>query len=91
MKLLFAPVGIISGLIAGQLGKKLFDQIWGVIDDYEPPKAKTRDAPWVKVLLAAAVQGAIFKLTRAAVDRSTRRGFQSLTGTWPGEERPERE
>jgi Protein of unknown function (DUF4235) len=91
MKFLFAPVGIISGLIAGQIGKKIFDQIWGVIEDFEPPKPNTRNATWAKVLLAAAVQGAIFKVTRAAVDRSTRRGFESLTGTWPGEEQPERE
>jgi hypothetical protein len=91
MKILFAPVGIISGLIAGQIGKKIFDQIWGVLDDYEPPKPKTRDSTWVKVILAAAVQGAIFKATRAAVDRTTRKGFESLTGTWPGEEEPERE
>ena len=91
MKFLFAPFGIISGLIAGQIGKKVFDQIWGVIEDYEPPKPNTRNATWVKVLLAAAVQGAIFKVTRAAVDRGTRRGFESLTGTWPGEEQPERE
>jgi hypothetical protein len=91
MKILFAPVGIISGLIAGQIGKKIFDQVWGVIDDYEPPKPKTRDSTWLKVILAAAVQGAIFKGTRAAVDRTTRKGFESLTGTWPGEEEPERE
>lgn len=91
MKILFAPVGIISGLIAGQIGKKIFDQIWGVIDDYEPPKPATRDSTWAKVLIAAAVQGAIFKVTRAAVDRSTRRGFESLTGTWPGEKAPEPE
>ena len=91
MKVLFAPVGIISGLIAGQIGKKIFDQVWGVLDDYEPPKPKTRDSSWTKVLLAAAVQGAIFKVTRAVVDRNMRQGFASITGTWPGEEAPERE
>ena len=67
MKILFAPVGIISGLIAGQIGKKIFDQVWGVIDDREPPEAEHRYASWGKVLLAAALQGAEIYLMSAFV------------------------
>jgi hypothetical protein len=91
VKLLFIPFSVISGLIAGFLGKKLFEQIWGAVDDREPPEAEHRYASWGKVIAAAAIEGAIFRATRAAVDRSSRQAFASLTGTWPGEEEPEPE
>jgi len=31
-KILFLPFSIMSGLIAGFISKKVFEQIWGVID-----------------------------------------------------------
>lgn len=91
MKFLFLPFSILSGLIAGFLGRKVFDQIWGVIDEDEPPDSKHLEISWGKLLLAAAVQGAIFRAVKEATDHGTRRAFMSLTGTWPGEERPEPE
>ena len=84
MKLAYKPIGIVLGLLAGLVSKKLFDVVWGLIDDDEPPKATTRDADWPKVLGAAAVQGVTFKVTRAAVDRAGAKGWQHLFGVWPG-------
>jgi Protein of unknown function (DUF4235) len=89
MKLIYKPFGILFGLVAGFLAKKLFDAVWGVFDQEEPPKATTERAPWSKVLAAAAVEGVTFKVTRAAVDRAGARGFQRLTGVWPGEKEQE--
>ena len=91
MKLLFTPFSIIAGLLAGFAGKKIFEQVWGVIDDEEPPESEHRDATWTKVIIAAALQGAIFRATKEAVDRGARTAFANATGTWPGEERPEQE
>jgi hypothetical protein len=91
MKLLFTPFSIIAGLLAGFAAKKIFEQVWGLVDDEEPPEAEHRDATWGKVIVAAAVQGAIFRATKEAVDRGARTAFESATGTWPGEERPEPE
>jgi len=91
MKLIYKPLGIIFGLLAGLVSKKIFEQIWGLVDKEEPPKPTTQEATWPKVLAAAAVQGITFKVTRAAVDRAGAKGFASLTGTWPGEQRPEPE
>ena len=88
MKFLFLPFSILSGLLAGFLGKKLFDQLWGVIDDEEPPDSKHLEISWPKLLFAAAVQGAIFRAVKEATDHGTRRAFMSLTGSWPGDERP---
>ena len=90
MKLIYKPFGIILGLLAGQVSKKLFTTVWGVIDDEEPPRPLTRQTSWAKVLGAAAMQGIVFKLVQAAVKRSGARGFHFLTGTWPGPETTEK-
>ena len=89
MKLIYKPFGIVFGVIAGILSKKLFNVVWGLIDRNEPPKPTTQDADWSKVLAAAAVQGVTFKVTRAAVDRAGAKGFKHLTGIWPGPKRPD--
>ena len=89
MKLLYKPFGIIIGIVAGILARQAFNQVWGHLDDREPPKATTLDASWGQVLGAAAVQGATFAVTKTIVNRSGAKGFQWLTGIWPGEKRPE--
>jgi hypothetical protein len=90
-KLLFIPVSIGGGLVAGFVSKKVFDQVWGLIDTEEPPESKHRDVDWRKLLLAAAVQGAIFRAVREASDHYSRRAFARTTGTWPGEEHPDQD
>ena len=91
MKLLYKPFGIVIGLIAGFLARQVFNQVWGHIDDREPPKPTDEETSWSKVLGAAAVQGATFAVTKAAVNRSGAQGFHWLTGIWPGAKRPEKE
>ena len=91
MRLLFAPLSIVLGLLAGFLGKKIFEQVWGLVDDEEPPESEHREATWAKVLAAAALEGAIFRATKQAVDRGARVAFANVTGTWPGAERPDQE
>jgi len=91
MKILYKPFGIVVGMIAGILARQVFNQIWGHIDDREPPKATTEESSWGQVLGAAAVQGATFAVTKAAVNRGGAKGFQHLTGVWPGEKRAEKE
>jgi hypothetical protein len=89
MKLIYRPIGLILGLAAGILGKRLFDFAWTKLDDEEPPEATTKEAAWGKIVAAAALQGVIFKTTRVVVDRYGARGWYYLTGNWPGEIRPE--
>jgi hypothetical protein len=86
---IYKPFGIILGILAGLLGKRIFNFAWTKIDDEDPPKGTTEQAPWVKVIGAAALQGVIFKITRVIVDRFGARGFAYLTGVWPGEKRPD--
>ena len=91
MKLLFIPVSILGGLIAGFLSQKLFNQLWGLVDKQEPPNSQHRDIDWTKLLIAAAIQGAIFRAVKEATDHYSRQAFAGVTGSWPGEERPEPE
>lgn len=91
LKILFIPVSLVAGLIGGFVGKKLFGQIWGMIDEEEPPGREHRDVPWWKVLVALALEGAIFRVARGVVDRGSRQAFYRATGTWPGEAKPEAE
>ena len=91
MKFAFMPVSIAGGVLAGFITKKIFDQVWGLVDDIEPPEAKHREIDYRKLVAALLVEGAIFRLTRGFVDHASRRGFARLTGSWPGEEAPEPE
>jgi hypothetical protein len=91
VKLLFIPVSILGGLIAGFLSKKLFEQLWGLIDKEEPPESEHREISVGKLLAAAAIEGAIFRAVKQASDHYSRRAFAGATGSWPGQERPEPE
>ena len=87
MKLVYKPFGIVIGILAGILSKKIFEAVWGIFDKEEPPRPTTLETTWPKVLGAAVVQGVTFKVTRAVVDRATATGYARLTGTWPGKEK----
>ncbi|MEA2412923.1 MAG: hypothetical protein QOC77_3484 [Thermoleophilaceae bacterium] len=91
MKLLFTPLSILGGLAAGAVGKKIFDLVWGLVDDEEAPEPKHRELPLGKLVLALVVQGAIFRLVRGMADHGMRHGYARLTGSWPGEEEPDKE
>ena len=90
-KLFFIPFSLVSGLIAGMIGKKVFSLVWGLIDDEEPPKAEHREVDPRKLALALAIDGAVFALVRGLVDHAARLAFARSYGEWPGEERPEPE
>ncbi len=90
-KILFIPFSVIGGLLAGFVSKKVFEQVWGLIDEQEPPEAEHRDISWAKLIASAALSGAIFRVAKEAADHGSRQGFAQLTGAWPGKEAPEEE
>lgn len=89
MKLIFVPISILGGLVAGLVGKKTFDLVWGKVDEEEPPQPDHRDVSILKLAAALAIEGAIFRLVKGLFDHAARRGFARFTGEWPGEESPE--
>lgn len=87
MKLLYKPLGMIFGVLGGVAGGALFKRVWKwVSGDDDAPKATQHGHGWREVLIAAALQGAIFGLVKAAVDRAGATAYHKATGTWPGEE-----
>ena len=90
MKFLFLPISIVGGILAGLIATKIFERAWGLIDEEEAPDAKHRDIPWEKLIPALLLEGAIFKVVRGLFDHGARRAFSRATGTWPGEEAPDR-
>jgi hypothetical protein len=92
MKLVFTPFSIVLGLGAGIVGRKIFEQVWGLIDKDEPPHPQHRETGgFAKLIGALVLEGAIFRLVRGLADHGSRHGFRKLLGTWPGDERPEPE
>jgi hypothetical protein len=90
MKLVFIPISILGGLLAGLIGQKVFDAIWGKVDEQEPPQPDQREISVAKLAIALLIEGAIFRLVKGLFDHAARRGFARVTGEWPGEERPEK-
>lgn len=88
-KILFTPISVLGGVLAGIVGKKMFEGIWSAFDDQEPPDPKHREIQWRKLIPALVLEGAIFRAVRGLFEHGSRRAFRKLTGTWPGEERPE--
>ncbi|WP_432138160.1 MULTISPECIES: DUF4235 domain-containing protein [unclassified Streptomyces] len=84
-KIAYKPVGLAAGAASGAMAGAAFKQTWKVLGhDEDAPDATDEERTWREVLLAATVQGAIFAVTKAAVDGAGAAATRRLTGTWPG-------
>jgi hypothetical protein len=87
IKLLYKPVSILAGVLGGVLAGSIFKRVWkAAAGEDEAPRATDAARGWREVLIAATLQGAIFALVKAAVDRGAAVGTRRLTGFWPGED-----
>lgn len=83
-KIAYKPVGILMGMAAGAIAGAAFKQVWRLASgDDDTPNATDEDRGWVEILAAAALQGAIFAVVKAAVDRGGATGVRKFTGEWP--------
>jgi predicted metal-dependent enzyme (double-stranded beta helix superfamily) len=81
----YKPVGWIAGLGAGVLAGLLFRQVWRLAaGDRDAPDALDEERGLGEILAAAALQGAIFAIVKAGVDRAGAHGIRKVTGAWPG-------
>src|SRR5215472_6989092 len=86
-KLLYKIVAMAVSMLGGMLAGAIFKKAWQLAaGGNEAPKATDADRNWPEILGAAALQGAVFAVVRATMDRATAVGTQKLTGTWPGDE-----
>ncbi|MFJ5557019.1 DUF4235 domain-containing protein [Streptomyces sp. NPDC093250] len=84
MPLAYKPIGFALGWTSGTVAGMAFQKIWKVIrNEDDAPDALDRDRRWGEILLAAAIQGAIFAVVRSAVDRAGAKVIERSTGTWP--------
>jgi Protein of unknown function (DUF4235) len=87
IRLLYKPVGMLVSVLGGLLAGMIFKRVWKITaGEDEAPRATDARRGWREILLAAALQGAIFAIVKAAVDRGAAEGTRKLTGVWPGEQ-----
>lgn len=83
--IVYKPLGMALGAAGGMLASLVFKQTWKLLGrDRNAPDATDEERAWREILLTAALQGAIFAVVKAAVDRSGAATVRRLTGTWPG-------
>lgn len=84
-KLVYKPVGLLAGAAAGAIAGLVFKQTWRMAaGGRDAPDATDERRGWTEILVAAALQGAIFAVVKASIDRGGAQGIRALTGQWPG-------
>jgi len=87
-KILYRPIGLAGSLIGGLIAGTIFKYVWKWAapgDKPDPPKPLETEYPFKEILLAAAIQGAIFSVVKTVIDRRGARLFERWTGEWPGD------
>jgi predicted metal-dependent enzyme (double-stranded beta helix superfamily) len=85
MKFAYKPFSLLFGVVGGIVAGAAVKQVWRIVSgEDDTPDATDEDRSWGEVLAAAAVQGAVFALVKAAFDRAGATGVKKLTGSWPG-------
>ncbi|MER5479826.1 DUF4235 domain-containing protein [Streptomyces sp. NPDC002734] len=80
----YKPLGFAVSWGGGRLATAAFQKTWKAIKKEDnAPDALDRDRQWGEILLAAAIQGAIFALVRAVIDRTSAQAVERRTGVWP--------
>lgn len=80
-KAFYQPLSIATSIAGGLLASAVFGQIWKRLSDEEPapPDPKDLRNSARAALFGAAVQGLVFGVVKAAVDRAGARGYQAVT------------
>ncbi|MFF0112812.1 DUF4235 domain-containing protein [Streptomyces prasinus] len=88
LPLVYKPVGFALGWTSGAVAGVAFQKTWKLIRrEDDAPDALDRDRRWGEILLAAAIQGAIFAVVRSAVNRAGAKAIERSTGSWPAPEK----
>jgi uncharacterized oligopeptide transporter (OPT) family protein len=81
LKLIYRPLSLLISVLGGLLASTLFKRVWKLASgEDEAPEATSPDHSTGQVLAAALLQGALFGVVKAAVDRAGAKGYRKLTG-----------
>jgi hypothetical protein len=82
---LYTPLSIATSVTGGLLASALFGMIWKRLSDEQPapPNPKDLSRSSKAVLLGAGLQGLVFGVVKAAVDRAGARGYNAITDDDP--------
>ena len=87
VKVSYRAVDLIASMIGGLAVGLIFNRAWSVIEHGDDaPRPTDEQRGWPEILLAAGLQGAIFALIKAAIERGIAKGTRRVTGIWPGDE-----
>ncbi len=80
-KAFYKPLSLATSVVGGIAAGVVFKQVWKRIGDNDDkaPDARDLNRTAREVLIAALVQGAIFGIVKAAIDRAGAAGYQALT------------
>ena len=87
-KILYRPLGLVSSVLAGVVAGSVFKSVWKHAtpgENADAPRALESEYRMREILVASAIQGAIFATVKAVVSRGGARAFQRWTGEWPGD------
>jgi len=84
-KAMYLPLQIAISVAGGLLAGKVFTEVWQRISpsDQEPPDPKDLNRSGREAITAAALQGLVFGLVRALVDRAGAHGYRAVTRQSP--------
>jgi Protein of unknown function (DUF4235) len=84
-KALYMPLQIATSVAGGLIAGKIFTEVWQRVSpsDQEPPDPKDLDRSGREAITAAALQGLVFGLVRALVDRAGAHGYRAVTHQSP--------
>jgi hypothetical protein len=84
VKLAYRPFGLLVSVLSGLAAGAIFRRLWRVVGNEETaPSATDPDRSWGEIAVAAALEGAVFGVVRAVIDRAGATGYARATGTWP--------
>lgn len=80
-KTVYESLSFISGILSGALAGIIVTRIWRAVSDEEAPQPTAMDHSIREVLLAGALQGAVFGLVKAAMGRAVAKGYRRFAGS----------
>ncbi len=87
-KILYRPMGLAGSIVGGVVAGRLVKVMWKKArpgDHDDTPKALESEFRLREIVAAAALQGMVFAVVKAMIDRGGARVFQRVTGEWPGD------